>query len=71
MDREETDMSKVCACIPEALKIINGDLWACVDILDTPNGRILKTLCDYGFIPGISSRGSGDVMENNEVEAIH
>ena len=67
-DREETDMSKVCACIPEMPKIINGDLCACVDILDTPNGRILKTLCDYGFVPGVSSRGSGDVMPNNDVD---
>jgi hypothetical protein len=67
-DREETDMSKVCACIPEMPKIIDGDLCACVDILDTPNGRILKTLCDYGFIPGVSSRGSGDVMPNNDVD---
>jgi len=67
-DREETDMSKVCACIPEMPKIIDGDLCACVDILDTPNGRILKTLCDYGFVPGVSSRGSGDVMPNNDVD---
>ena len=67
-DREETDMRQVCACIPEMPKIIDGDLCACVDILDTPNGRILKTLCDYGFIPGISSRGSGDVMANDEVD---
>lgn len=67
-DREETDMSKVCACIPEMPRIIDGDLCACVDILDTPNGKILKTLCDYGFIPGISSRGSGDVMPNNDVD---
>jgi hypothetical protein len=36
--------------------------------LDTPNGRLLKTLVDYGFVPGISSRGSGDVMENNQVD---
>lgn len=68
VDREEIDMSKVCACIPEMPKIINGDLCACVDILDTPNGRILKTLCDYGFIPGVSSRGSGDVLSNNDVD---
>lgn len=67
-DREETDMSKVCACIPEMPRIIDGDLCACIDILDTPNGKILKTLCDYGFIPGISSRGSGDVMPNNDVD---
>lgn len=67
-DREETDMSKACACIPEMPKTINGDLYTYVDILDTPNGKILKTLIDYGFIPGISSRGSGDVDMNNEVD---
>lgn len=68
-DREETDMSKVCACIPEAPEINqDGDLYAYVDILDTPNGKILKTLCDYGFVPGISSRGSGDVDMNDEVD---
>ena len=67
-DREETDMRCVCACIPEMPQIIDGDLYAYVDILDTDNGRLLKTLCDYGFIPGISSRGSGDIMANNEVD---
>lgn len=65
--REETDMEKVCACIPEMPKMVNGDLYAYVDILDTKNGRLLKTLCDYGFVPGISSRGSGDVDMNDEV----
>ena len=67
-DREETDMKQACACIPEVPKIVGDDLYAYVDILDTPNGRLLKTLVDYGFVPGISSRGSGDVMENNQVD---
>jgi len=67
-DREETDMKLVCACIPEMPKIVDGDLYAYVDILDTENGRLLKTLCDYGFVPGISSRGSGDIMANDEVD---
>ena len=67
-NREETDMEKVCACIPCVPTIVDGDLYAYVDILDTPNGRLLKTLCDYGFIPGISSRGSGDIMANDEVD---
>lgn len=61
-DREETDMTCVCACIPELPKIIDDDLYATVDVLDTPNGKLLNTLIDYGFIPGISSRGSGDVV---------
>ena len=68
VDREETDMNVVCACIPELPKVVDGDLYAYVDILDTKQGRLLKTLCDYGFIPGISSRGSGDVMDNDEVD---
>ena len=67
-DREETDMKQACACIPEVPKIVDDDLYAYVDILDTPNGRLLKTLVDYGFVPGISSRGSGDVLENNQVD---
>ena len=68
LDREETDMEKVCACIPEMPRIVDGDLYAYVDILDTKNGRLLKTLCDYGFVPGISSRCSGDIMSNDEVD---
>jgi len=68
IDREETDMRMVCACIPELPKVIDGDLYAYVDILDTKDGRLLKTLCDYGFIPGISSRGSGDIMANDDVD---
>lgn len=67
-DREETDMKQACACIPEVPKIVGDDLYAYVDILDTPNGRLLKTLVDYGFVPGISSRGSGDVMDNSQVD---
>ena len=68
-DRTETDMTKICACIPELPKIIGNDLYAYVDILDTQNGKLLKMLCDYGFVPGISSRGSGDVDEyTNEVD---
>ncbi len=67
-DRDETDMSCVCACIPEMPKIVDGTLYAVVDVLDTPNGRLLNTLIEYGFIPGISSRGTGDVDANNEVD---
>lgn len=66
--RETTDMEKVCACIPTMPQIIDDDLYAYIDILDTKNGRLLKTLCDYGFVPGISSRGTGDIMANDEVD---
>lgn len=61
-DREETDMEKVCICMPqEPKKGPDGKLRAVFDILNTPNGRILKSLCDYGSTLGISSRGSGDL----------
>lgn len=62
-DREETDMTKIAICmdgLPKKDK--NGKLRAVFNILDTPNGRILKSLCDYGCNIGISSRGSGDLI---------
>lgn len=38
-------------------------------ILDTPNGRILKSLVDYGSKVGVSSRGRGEINEkDNKVE---
>lgn len=68
-DREEIDMSKVCACLAEQPKLgDDGKVYGVFDILDLPNGRILKTLCDYGCNIGVSSRGSGDVMSNGDVD---
>ena len=61
-DRIETDLSKVCVCMSEPPKKQNGQLVGKWDILDTPNGRILKCLCDYGYKIGISSRGTGDIV---------
>jgi hypothetical protein len=61
-DREETDMEKIAVCMAEQPKKgKDGKLRAVFDILNTPNGRILKSLCDYGSTLGISSRGSGDL----------
>ena len=72
-DREETDMEKIAVCLPEVpKKNKDGKLTAVFDILDTPCGRILKSLCDYGSTLGISSRGSGDTFTdfdgNEEVD---
>ena len=68
-DRTEVDMSKVAVCMPEApKKDKDGHLIGYFDILDTPNGRILKTLCDYGSTLGVSSRGTGDVVEGLDGE---
>lgn len=71
-DREETDLTKVCICMPEPpKKDSKGELIGSWDILDTPNGRILKCFCDYGYKIGISSRGSGDTyIDEDGSEAV-
>lgn len=70
-DRLETDPEKICACIAEVPKKNDkGELWTVVDVLDTPNGRILKTLLDYGTTVGISSRGEGDIITDSNGEEI-
>lgn len=62
VDRSETDMEKIAVCMKEPPKKgKDGLLIGRWDILNTPNGRILKTLVDYGYKVGISSRGTGDV----------
>ena len=64
-DRQEVDMEKICICLAEVPKKGNdGKLYGVFDILNTPNGRILKTMCDYGCKIGVSSRGSGDTFED-------
>lgn len=63
LDREEVDMEKIAIALNEKpKKDKSGKLIACFDILATPNGKILKTLCDYGTTIGISSRGTGEVI---------
>ena len=64
-NREETDIEKVAICLAEQpTKGPDGKLRAVFDILNTKNGQILKTLCDYGSTLGISSRGSGDLISD-------
>lgn len=64
-DRIETDMSKICICLAEQpKKSDDGKLYGVFDVLDTPNGRILKTLLDYGTSIGVSSRGEGDIISD-------
>lgn len=61
-DRLEIDIEKVAICMAEQPKKgKDSKLYSVFDILDTPNGRILKTLCDYGCTIGVSSRGNGEV----------
>lgn len=45
---------------------VNGCYIATIEILNTPNGRILKTLLDYGTKLGLSSRGVGTVIKRDD-----
>lgn len=51
-----------------------GLMYGTFDILDTPFGRVLKSLLDYGCKIGVSSRGEGDVtiseMNGNDVSVV-
>lgn len=63
-DRTEIDMEKIAIMMPEKpRKDKSGKLIGYWDILDTPCGRIAYQLAKYGFKLGISSRGTGDVVE--------
>lgn len=66
-DRTETDPEKIAICLrQQPVKDDSGKLIAVFDILDTPNGRILQALCEYGSIVGVSSRGQGDLVKDFE-----
>lgn len=64
LDREEVDVEKAAIIMKEKPEMRDGKLWATFHILNTPCGKILKTLCDAGVKMGISSRGSGDTFTN-------
>ncbi len=68
-DYEEVDMEKVACVMPEPpVKDKDGQLVAYIDLLDTPCGRIAYQLAKYGYKLGISSRGSGDLIEGPDGE---
>lgn len=51
----------------EDLKMSDNIVIGCAKILDTPSGRIAKTLIDEGIQLAISSRAVGSLQENNIV----
>lgn len=65
-------MQKVAVIMPEQpVKDSDGQLVAYLDILDTPCGKIAYQLAKYGYKFGISSRGSGDlVIDENGDETV-
>lgn len=61
-NRTEIDTEKIAIAMKEKPTKKDGKLWAKFYILDTPCGRVLKTLADFGYKIGISSRGQGDLI---------
>jgi predicted nucleic acid-binding Zn-ribbon protein len=65
-DRIESSLEKMAVVLTNMeIRRYEGILWVEFDILDTPNGRILKSLFDYGCKIGVSSRGLGDEIQRD------
>lgn len=47
-----------------------NDMLGDVEILNTPNGNILREIITAGYVPGISSRGMGSIKELYEEEGL-
>lgn len=69
-DRLETDIKEVAIALSDIEITEEGPVNATFDILDTPNGRLLKSLCEYGSKLGVSSRGGGDVTTRDGVQYV-
>lgn len=61
-DRYEVDFGRVSHRISEMWKVpATNQIYATIEILDTPLGRILNTLYDAGGVIGYSSRAGGSL----------
>lgn len=68
-ERLDTSIKEIAICLREfEIREDEGIVWCSFDILDTPNGRIVKELLDYGSQLGVSSRGSGEEDEEKSTE---
>lgn len=70
-DRFEPLISEACVVMTDYRIDENaGLIYGGFDILDTPKGRILKNILDYGSVVGVSSRGQGDIVESADGECV-
>lgn len=58
--RADTSIKEIAVVLTDFEIRDDGDVFTGFDILDTPNGRIIKELLDYGCSLGVSSRGLGE-----------
>lgn len=70
-DRFECLSKYACVCMTDYdIREDEGLVYGGFDILDTPQGRILKSLVDYGSQMGVSSRGEGDIIQGDKGEEV-
>lgn len=70
-DRFEPLISEACVVMTDyTIDENKGLIYGGFDILDTPKGRILKSILDYGSVVGVSSRGQGDIIESTDGERV-
>lgn len=70
-DRFEPLISEACVVMTDyQIDEDKGLIYGGFDILDTPKGRILKSILDYGSVVGVSSRGQGDIVESADGERV-
>lgn len=70
-DRFEPLISEACVVMTDyRIDEKAGLIYGGFDILDTPKGRILKNIVDYGSVVGVSSRGQGDIVESADGEMV-
>ena len=64
--RVETSIKEIAIVLTKyEIREKEGNVYTEFHILDTPNGRILKELLDYGSQIGVSTRGLGDEIERD------
>ena len=70
-DRFEPRVKHACIVMTEYdIDEDKGLIYGGFDILDTPDGRVLKNILDYGSVLGVSSRGQGDIIETVDGERV-
>ena len=69
--RFEPLLSEACVVMTDyTIDEDKGLIYGGFDILDTPKGRILKSIVDGGSVVGVSSRGQGDIIESADGERV-
>jgi chromosome segregation ATPase len=70
-DRFEPLITEACVVMTDyRIDEDAGLIYGGFDILDTPKGKILKSIVDYGSVVGVSSRGQGDIIESADGERV-